>query len=543
VSNVVAAENSSGPSVTSRSFAQRLEQSDVVVLTVVAFHLLTVVATLVRYDGFQIAKSYLADDTFYYLHIANNIADGLGSTFDGVSRTNGYHPLWMVFCCAIALVVPHDFQIEVLYGAQGLLAASTAWLLYRGLSRIDRWAAAAATTLFLTSGAVRFILLNGMESALGMTLLSAVAFVLLRQERPGVSFRTPAERWTLFLLLAGLSLSRLEMALVAAACLGTGFFLWSDSANRRGALVVAFGLALVGGAYLALNLAIADWPVPISGSVKWGQAEAPEIYLKTLHFHLTSFMRPLLAPERLHRAVIEVPLALTLLGALGVLAKREQRVRAVALALVVPCIVFAVLAAHRSGGFSWYGWPALFAGTVSSFAFFAVAFQLVTERFASFGRRVPYVVGGLLVAYALTLSAGRVIKPRPTQLFDWSKPEPLFDATVAFIRGLPPEDRLSGSSVGLLAFITERGIVQTEGLVNDREYLEALRAGTAREVLERRKVDWFIGVVDTREQKFPELFHDEDIESQAFITSHASLPPLGTPNDVLLVRFHEQSAQ
>lgn len=37
----------------------------------------------------------IADDGFYYFKIAQNIAGGAGSTFDGVHITNGYHPLWM----------------------------------------------------------------------------------------------------------------------------------------------------------------------------------------------------------------------------------------------------------------------------------------------------------------------------------------------------------------------------------------------------------------------------------------------------------------
>ncbi len=38
------------------------------------------------------------DDAYYYLGIARNIADGHGSTFDGLNPTNGYHPLWLAIC-------------------------------------------------------------------------------------------------------------------------------------------------------------------------------------------------------------------------------------------------------------------------------------------------------------------------------------------------------------------------------------------------------------------------------------------------------------
>ena len=38
----------------------------------------------------------LYDDAFYYFKVAQHIVAGAGSTFDGVNKTNGYHPLWML---------------------------------------------------------------------------------------------------------------------------------------------------------------------------------------------------------------------------------------------------------------------------------------------------------------------------------------------------------------------------------------------------------------------------------------------------------------
>jgi hypothetical protein len=40
--------------------------------------------------------NYYVDDGFFYLKIANNFANGLGSNFDGINMTNGYHPLWFL---------------------------------------------------------------------------------------------------------------------------------------------------------------------------------------------------------------------------------------------------------------------------------------------------------------------------------------------------------------------------------------------------------------------------------------------------------------
>ncbi len=43
---------------------------------------------------------FTSDDTYFYLKVANNLATGKGSSFDGINLTNGYHPLWLLILSA-----------------------------------------------------------------------------------------------------------------------------------------------------------------------------------------------------------------------------------------------------------------------------------------------------------------------------------------------------------------------------------------------------------------------------------------------------------
>ncbi len=52
--------------------------------------------------------TFVADDAFYYSEIARNILAGNGPTFDGEIATNGFHPLWMVFCVGFQAVAGPD---------------------------------------------------------------------------------------------------------------------------------------------------------------------------------------------------------------------------------------------------------------------------------------------------------------------------------------------------------------------------------------------------------------------------------------------------
>ena len=90
---------------------------------------------LIRYGNY--------DDAYYYFQIARNLAEGHFSTFDGgITRTNGYHPLWMllitpfywIFVPETALFGIKVFEILLVTGAVVLvvLAARVArlpWML------------------------------------------------------------------------------------------------------------------------------------------------------------------------------------------------------------------------------------------------------------------------------------------------------------------------------------------------------------------------------------------------------------------------------
>src|ERR1051326_2162804 len=46
------------------------------------------------------------EDGYYYFKVAQQLAQGAGSTFDGVHATNGYHPLWLLCLAAVFRIAP-----------------------------------------------------------------------------------------------------------------------------------------------------------------------------------------------------------------------------------------------------------------------------------------------------------------------------------------------------------------------------------------------------------------------------------------------------
>ena len=76
---------------------------------------------------------FTRDDAYYYFKVAQNIAEGHGSTFDGINLTNGYHPLWMLICIPIFALARFDLilPLRVLLVVMAGFQAASAILIYR----------------------------------------------------------------------------------------------------------------------------------------------------------------------------------------------------------------------------------------------------------------------------------------------------------------------------------------------------------------------------------------------------------------------------
>ena len=81
---------------------------------------------------------FTRDDAYYYFKVAQNISEGLGSTFDGINLANGYHPLWMLVNIPIFALARFDLvlPLRILLLLMGAIHAVTGVLLYRLISRV-----------------------------------------------------------------------------------------------------------------------------------------------------------------------------------------------------------------------------------------------------------------------------------------------------------------------------------------------------------------------------------------------------------------------
>lgn len=98
-------------------------------ITILGIHLYAATADAYTFPNYWFKR----DDAYYYFKVAQNITEGLGSSFDGINLTNGYHPLWMIICIPIFALARFDviLPLRILLIVIAIMQITTSILLYR----------------------------------------------------------------------------------------------------------------------------------------------------------------------------------------------------------------------------------------------------------------------------------------------------------------------------------------------------------------------------------------------------------------------------
>lgn len=149
--------------------------------------LIVVVMSMSLYAALSDAQNlswrwFTRDDAYYYFKVAQNISEGHGSTFDGINRTNGYHPLWMLICIPIFALARLDLilPLRILLLVMSGLSVATAILLYRLIGRIFVPAIGAIAALFWVFSHDVLVILyqNGLESGIAAFFVVLLVYKL-----------------------------------------------------------------------------------------------------------------------------------------------------------------------------------------------------------------------------------------------------------------------------------------------------------------------------------------------------------------------------
>jgi hypothetical protein len=438
-------------------------------------------AGLVLYAGTLLAvmaaggAGLTQDDGFYYFKIAQNLAAGRGSTFDGLHGTNGYHPLWLLVLSVVFALQPDPGRALVAGNALmvvlGALAVPAVYLAAR--LTLGRAGALAAALLWL--GFTYSIALAGVEFPLHALLVMLVAFVFLR----GRASLTPRPALALGLLLALSCLARLDCTALVAV-LGA-VVLWRTRGRGQAPWLLLAPPAATLLAYAAVNAGLFGLSFPVSGAVKrsWSAylLHHDPLYARGGWLLAKAWM---LRPWQRGRGT---PLWALLAGAVGVpllaalpLWRGPALLTCVHERVLVPWRPFVLFAAvqfaaylvlyHRYHVFTlwYYVVQPLLAALVAG----AVLDWLWRAGGAARGARRALVV--TLCAAAALVTTRATLRMRAQQVRVRHQ-GPLYRAA-AWTGTLPREARIGTWNAGIIGYLSQRQVVNLDGLVNTRSFFE-----------------------------------------------------------------------
>lgn len=466
------------------------------------------------------------DDSFYYFQIARNAAAGNGFSFDGIHPTNGFQPLWgMILACAAwvfarlgiadpLLLARWFLSLAALVNVAAglaLYAAARAWLGRRreALGVLAVWLLSPVLVVHQT---------GGMENALFALVLGSALAVYHRAfvdaDRP------PSVAWFAGLgaLLGLLGITRLDAALLAAVAIPV--IAWRmrrmpvrGLVRRLAPLCLLAALPVAG--YLALNLARFGLAMPVAGAAKeWYAAQAVDavggpwsaghlrmlaenVWITFLRLVFVAAGPILLAYGWLHPLYAAVlgraglPLmvggpaaagaaAAVLAGwiAAGRGAARTLRARLgrilrpgvpQAFALLHFCAFAALYPIYLRGpGAGWYFVPLYLLLVMMTGIIGAFAVQVLGVRFPR-ARRWMGPAAVVLLAGNFVLYLAREARPE--------RVTPKLEVVAWANADLPADARIGSFNAGAIGFFAERPVINLDGLVNDADYLEHLKAG------------------------------------------------------------------
>lgn len=462
------------------------------------------VVVLVWTDG---PFAFTFDDAYYYFGIARNVAEGNGSTFDGINATNGYHPLWLALAVPAYLVGLDGMaavrallvvQVACYAGALVVLGRAIADLVdaWPGLGRGRPGDAAvaarrgdvtviAAFALFAANPFVVKVFVNGLESGISV-LLYAVLLVRFAAPTP----RRLADTTSRWRSITGLLLLLVFLARTDAAILAVALCLWAvaelrHEPLRRAIVPLAELFAPVGLgalAYLAFNEVVFGTPMQVSGLHKRAPLDGPAL----VTFGVLAGLGAYVGVRAWRRAHAPAP---TSRGRFPRLVEITSRTGFFAAFCFVLLGYYNALQTQQ---WLWYYAPlAVYALLLLPVAVadFVESTALEAPPTTSVTRALAPVQAILLVPLALGLAiqVPTFVDPeiRSIQLAN--------QRAGAWIDANLPADAVLGSwDAGVVGYFAHRPVVNLDGVANSYEYYEAARAGTVDEFLADEGVGYLV---------------------------------------------------
>jgi len=455
--------------------------------------------------SFLVQKS-VSDDAFYYFSIARHLVQGQGFTFDGLSQTSGFHPLWAVLIAPFYLLFPNNsmLSLHLVLSLGALIDLATAILLYMTIRHLtSKTAALWGTAFYFFNPSVISFSIDGLETSINVFMIMLVSFYYLKYVRAAPSLTTGS--LVLLGLLGGLMiLARSDSVFFLAAIL-LDLILTGKVKERLRPAAIILGIAfLVILPWLVwVSLAVGS-PIQSSGmAYPWllhqqylaeaGTYFSPALVNRVFNVLSDYTWFQLVELTGLRRYISEGTFligVLLLVGTLLTINLKSNKNKALVenFKLVNFLLLGTVVLLSFHTFIRWYPRYWYFAPVAIILAlYFAFLLNWADRRWGASARRG--LLAGLL---GLAIGYGYLDQGINYWMRGFYPHQPeMYQAALWLKVHTPPSSRIAGFNVGIYAYFSDRTVLNLDGVI-DKDAFAALNEKNLTGYLDRRGVDYVI---------------------------------------------------
>jgi hypothetical protein len=449
-------------------------------IIIISIGAILVLFTRFLYSG----DGYLAfyeDDFYYYLKVAENIVYNGFTSFDNIHRTNGYHPLWMGFIIIfIKIANGTGINFFILLNIFIFLCTIFTFKLtnkFLNILSLEREWALIISFIFIE----RYIAIS--KSGMEVILTIPLSLILMNYTLQTLNNKNRIESNSyLFigLIISLTVLSRLDSIILVCLILIPAIIIHRNMIilNIKNLFLIIAGLLpLI--LYLISNIVFFQTLMPISGMAK---------QLRYTYYISANCLLSLL-PHTPNTSIVFILLAITLMMIVSVVFKirilKKDSSIVVFIAALFP-VIFLLFLSIISG---WQFWSWYMYCINISFLFISTLFLsknefFFKEKFKNIKKIAVICAGSYLILWCFLFSFSK--KPGDNYIYADSK-------RIAVWINKNPGIYAMGDRAGLLGFLSLYPIVQLEGLMMDKEYLEnIIQERFLNNILKEYSIDYYI---------------------------------------------------
>lgn len=437
----------------------------------------------------NVALNFFHDDSFFYIKTAGNFAAGLGSTFDTVNVTNGYHPLWFIILSGVFALMQNfvtlspELILRFVFVLNFFIVALILFVNYKLLSNILPVGKLNSVFVILILVLVIPVLIRdfGVESQLAVLLISVYLWIKSKEivnNTSGLYFKA--------ILISLLFLTRTDyLYSIIPAILLAEFFTTGKTIRTRTLTVSAILLCVTVVIYFSFNYYYFGYILPVSAAIS---NSFPDTVIGK------NFSKLFYSPNNMLNITCRFALVVLSLVVSFVMLKKElydRRFSVLLFALNAGAVLFCIghLVFNNYGLREWY---------ITMPNYIAILTLVLYYPLYEIVYKVVIVCLLLLVVagfYKLRISS--------------EKFESVLEYALILKQNTSADDRIFQTDFsGIVGFFSERSVINGDGFINSYEYRDYVLSGRLDEYFRDKQINFYSTYTFNKPDQKGEVFTD-----------------------------------